>query len=160
MTPRVRISSPALFLVETRRCGSCKSFKPIDEFSFRNRLLYIRHTTCRDCNRKFKRAFYERNLEDYKKKSARQKLESIQRNRERVHSYLSTHPCVDCGETDPIVLQFDHIKDKARGISQLVLDGVAWEKIECEIAKCQIRCANCHRKKTARERDWYKRLGL
>lgn len=151
---------PLFPLMETRRCGSCGTLKPSNEFSFRNRILRIRHTSCKECNKKFKRAFYERHLESYKKRSARDKVESIRRNRERLREYLTSHPCVDCGESDPVVLHFDHIHDKHRGISQLVIDGVSWDKIEREIGKCEVRCANCHRKKTAREKGWYRKLGL
>jgi hypothetical protein len=143
-----------------QRCGSCGLVKPLAEFNFRNRLLGTRHTTCKSCQRTFKRAYYERNLEAYKRTSAKQKAEAMQRNRERVRAYLLTHPCVDCGETDVMVLQFDHVRNKHKAISHLIIDGAAWERIEREIDKCDVRCANCHRKKTARERGWYKVLGL
>ena len=31
-----------------------------------------------------------------------------------VQEYLSTHPCVDCGETNPIVLEFEHVRGKKK----------------------------------------------
>jgi hypothetical protein len=34
--------------------------------------------------------------------------------------------------------------------------GYSWEKIEAEISKCEVRCANCHRKRHAKlRRAWY-----
>jgi hypothetical protein len=63
--------------------------------------------------------------------------------------YLQSHPCVDCGETDPLVLDFVHVREI---ISQLVRSQATLEVIKAEIAKCDVRCANCHRRKTAKER--------
>jgi hypothetical protein len=59
---------------------------------------------------------------------------------------------VDCGETDPLVLDFDHVDrtTKSREVSWFIrrrdLVGLA-----AEIAKCEVRCANDHRRKTARD---------
>lgn len=146
--------------MESQRCGSCGLVKPIAEFNLRSRITLTRHTTCRQCQSGFKRNFYNNNRQAYLRTSAGQKAEAIQRNRTLIREYLSAHPCVDCGEADVVVLEFDHLRGKERSISQVVIDGVSWEKIEREIEKCEVRCANCHRKKTAQERGWYKNLGL
>lgn len=79
------------------------------------------------------------------------------RNHLRLLDYLSTHPCVDCGEADPVVLEFDHIDraNKKQDITRMVTGmHYGWERIVEEIAKCVVRCANCHRKKTYREAGW------
>jgi hypothetical protein len=61
--------------------------------------------------------------------------------------FLRDHPCADCGEEDPIVLEFDHLADKEFDISQGHVDH-AWERVLAEIAKCEVVCANCHRRRT------------
>jgi 5-methylcytosine-specific restriction endonuclease McrA len=78
------------------------------------------------------------------------------RNRIRAYitAYLKTNPCVDCGETDAIVLEFDHVAGKDFNISDSVRKGVGMKKLKDEIAKCEVRCSNCHRRKT------YERSGL
>ena len=73
-----------------------------------------------------------------------------------IYDYLSTHPCVDCGETNPIVLEFDHLGDKTDTIAHMVGMGVSLERIKKEVAKCEVRCANCHRIKTVNERGWFR----
>jgi hypothetical protein len=65
--------------------------------------------------------------------------------------YFAEHPCVDCGESDPIVLEFDHLRDKAFSIGGSLTDR-PWEAILEEIEKCEVVCANCHRRRTAQTR--------
>jgi len=67
---------------------------------------------------------------------------------------VSTGGCVDCGELDPIVLHFDHV----RGIKEFsIADMVTYsmKRVWKEIEKCDVRCANCHTRKTALEQGWY-----
>ena len=48
-----------------------------------------------------------------------------------------------------MVLEFDHVgDDKVANVSSLARRSAAWERIEAEIAKCEVRCANCHRRRT------------
>lgn len=60
-----------------------------------------------------------------------------------------THPCVDCGEKNPIVLEFDHKKDKVDCVGEIARRNGSLKAVKDEIAKCEVRCANCHRIKTA-----------
>lgn len=69
--------------------------------------------------------------------------------RHEVINFLLNHPCVDCGEKDLLVLEFDHIKGKKKAsVGTLIARGKAADIILKEIAKCDVRCANCHRRKT------------
>jgi len=75
------------------------------------------------------------------------------RNREYIKNYLSNNPCVDCGEKDVIVLEFDHISGKKlHNISEMVGKGSSIKTIDIEISKCEVRCANCHRRVTHNRR--------
>lgn len=64
--------------------------------------------------------------------------------------------CVDCGIDDPIVLDFDHVRGvKEFSISDAIRTNKSYERITAEIQKCEIRCANCHRKRHAHVNKWY-----
>jgi hypothetical protein len=79
----------------------------------------------------------------------------------QVFQYLQEHPCVDCGESDPLVLQFDHVRGKKTGtIGELIGRTSSWDKIQEEIGKCQVRCANCHARRTAIQQGWIYKRGL
>jgi hypothetical protein len=70
-----------------------------------------------------------------------------QRAREYVAEYFATHPCTDCGESDPVVLTFDHIPGehiKRGNISDMIQNGLGLETIKSEIAKTEVVCYNCH----------------
>lgn len=57
--------------------------------------------------------------------------------------------CLDCGEKDIRVLEFDHVKDtKINDVSSLVWRACSIQTIKNEINKCEVVCANCHRIRT------------
>ncbi|MFD1574653.1 hypothetical protein ACFSEO_10950 [Agromyces cerinus subsp. nitratus] len=74
---------------------------------------------------------------------------------ERVGGYLLAHPCVDCGESDVRVLDFDHRVGSGNQaeVMRLVQNGYSVSRVMAEIAKCDVRCRNCHAKVT------YERMG-
>lgn len=79
-------------------------------------------------------------------------------NQGKVCDYLHRHPCVDCGEPDIVVLDFDHRdpEKKSDTIQAMIHSSYSWNTIMKEINKCDVRCANCHRRRTARQFGSYK----
>ena len=140
-----------------RICSRCKQEKPEENFNFKNKLKGLRQYHCKDCSRLYIKSHYNKNKEYYLQKAYRrnQKIRSVIKT--YIWDYLNNHPCVDCGEKDPIVLEFDHIGVKIATISEMHRN-YTQEKVKREIGKCQVRCANCHRRKTAKERGWNKRF--
>jgi len=113
----------------------------------------------RPYDRNYHKAYYQRNKEKLVKRSRARKKLVLAEIREFIVQYLLNNPCVDCGERDIIVLDFDHVRGKKSGnISRLMHTGTL-STIQDEIRKCDIRCANCHRRKTARTHKNY-RLGV
>lgn len=94
-------------------------------------------------------------------------LARVKRNRARyaavvrdwLDEYLSTHPCVDCGNDEVEVLEFDHVRgEKLFNVSEYYRKALKLARVMAEVGKCEVRWANCHRKvtrKRLRERsDW------
>lgn len=104
---------------------------------------------CAVCRSKYHRQHYELNKARYIEQATRNNPIQRQRARDYVLAYLAEHPCVDCKEGDPVVLDFDHLRDKKYNICNLVRNGASLETIRIEIEKCEVRCANCHRRRTA-----------
>lgn len=101
---------------------------------------------------------YEAN-KDKVKQAAKLKNElARKRNSDFIKEYLETRHCIDCGEKDIIVLEFDHkdSSDKINNVCLMVKRAVSLDTLKKEIDKCEIRCANCHRRKTAKQFNFYK----
>ena len=134
-----------------KTCTKCERRKDRDQFSKRSRATDGLQSWSRQCSSAARIAAYRKNPRGTRVYDARVR----ERNRIRLFEYLLVHPCVDCGESDPIVLDFDHVRgDKKFCVSAGVEK--SWETVEKEIAKCEIRCSNCHRRKTAKEKGWYR----
>ena len=77
-----------------------------------------------------------------RKKDARRRDE----NRAALNEYKAERGCAECGESDPTCLDFHHRDpgEKSFSISKKIKHSMA--KIMDEVAKCDILCANCHRR--------------
>lgn len=77
------------------------------------------------------------------------------RNAAYANQLKSETACADCHHKyPPHVMQFDHLGDapKVADISVLVNHPSSLEKLQAEIAKCEIVCANCHADRTHQRR--------
>ena len=92
---------------------------------------------------------YRENKEKIISRSSARNRRQKKKNKAFVDRVKRMFSCVDCGESDPVVLEFDHVKgEKRRAIADMVSNYYSVKTIKDEIRKCEIRCANCHRKKT------------
>lgn len=73
-----------------------------------------------------------------------------ERNRNHVRHIKEANPCVDCGlHFEFYCMDFDHVRGvKHRNISNLVEQNASIATIDAEIAKCDLVCAICHRRRT------------
>jgi hypothetical protein len=138
-----------------RRCIWCNLLKPLAAFAFRSKALGTRQSHCRTCHAAYRKSHYLRNRPDYITREVDRTRRRRAENRRLLRAYLRSHPCVDCGESDIVALQFDH-RDRAtkrQDVALLVL-GKPWSVVSTEIEKCDVRCANCHRRRTASQLGW------
>ena len=92
---------------------------------------------------------YQDNKELYKSRAKASNRRMRKRNRAFIIGYKKTHPCVDCNEDNFVVLEFDHVKGKKIcNVGDMGKNATSIKKIKEEIAKCEVVCANCHRKRT------------
>jgi hypothetical protein len=81
-------------------------------------------------------------------------LDKKNRNRDRIRAYireLKNKPCMDCGIKYPYyVMDFDHREGVEKTITprSMVAQGWSFARIDAEVAKCDVVCANCHRERT------------
>lgn len=80
----------------------------------------------------------------------------VQDKKQQIFAYLCERECVECGENDPLVLEFDHLREKKADISELIQSGCSWTFLRKELDKCQVLCSNCHKRKTHRESNSYR----
>lgn len=136
-----------------KQCIKCFLEKDDEEFSWKVRDIK-RHTMCKECHCSYSKLHYLRNKDYYLKKSRRSNLKAILISQKTIYNYLISHPCVDCSNTDILVLEFDHRNGKSYNVSRMMQLSV--DKILEEVAKCEVRCANCHRRRHAMENNTWK----
>src|SRR5262249_23571281 len=134
-----------------RKCGRCGEEKPIAQFAWRRRNRGQRDNMCGPCRSAYGREHYLANRQRYIDAEARRKRARAETRTRYLLEYFREHPCTDCGEDDPLVLEFDHLRDKCFEVTNQFASR-NWQEILHEMAKCEVVCANCHRRRTARQR--------
>lgn len=138
--PPERISTPEGF----KQCPKCEMIKPSIEFNKHNKRRDGLRSHCKVCDKTF--------VHQWKANGGAEKMASWSKKRRyenmvRLIEYLLQHPCVDCGNRNILVLEFDHVNGKNYDVTKLI--NREWNTILKEIALCEVRCANCHKCKTA-----------
>lgn len=120
-----------------------------------NKAKNKRQKWCKQCFSSYEKEVWKNDPSVRKKRSIQNKSR-MERNREYIKKHLSDKSCTMCGISDPRVLEFDHIDpiDKIANISDLRARACSIKKLQEEIDKCQILCANCHRIRTYQQFNW------
>jgi hypothetical protein len=144
---------------QTKFCPTCAIKRNVSEFG----RDVARHdglqSQCRACKKVVQNRWYEKNKARHVARVVKRRREVEAEMIKAIVAYLETHPCVDCGESNPVVLEFDHVRgSKINSICNLINRGCCWETIHSEIQKCEVRCCNCHRIKTAKQFGYRKLL--
>lgn len=138
-------------------CNHCHKKLPLSDFNWKIKNKK-KASYCKKCSRAYIKLHYYKNRSYYLKK-AKKRNKKIRDEAEYIIAYyFLEHPCIDCGETDIRVLEFDH-RDKSRKdmpVSLIIRSTSSIKRLKTEIEKCDVRCANCHRKKTLSESDSWK----
>ena len=135
-------------------CIKCNESKLETQFRPNKRRPDGLQVYCRSCDKDYQKEWYIKNSEVHKQRAKINNRITRQRNWDFIIDYLNHHPCVTCGEKDIIVLEFHHKRDKLYGVANLMTSTL--KKIKTEIEKCDVLCANCHKRVTAKEFNWYK----
>jgi hypothetical protein len=133
-----------------KTCGRCRRTQPVE--SFNRHPVRDRQHWCREC---FKAYFRQRGSR-HREQVATSKRKRRAAARRHIRAVLANTQCMDCGEAEPELLDFDHVRGKKRTeLSVLVCAGYPRRVLDEEMAKCEIVCASCHRKRTGiRQRSW------
>jgi CRISPR/Cas system-associated protein Csm6 len=137
-------------------CSTCNKPKSLDEFYKAQNGKPGWRRECKLCGRLRCKSYYQENGSERRAQQKRKLQENQRHNRKIVLEYLMQHPCADCGEADVLVLQFDHRENKSEEISKMLRHYTSWSRLKAEIDKCDIRCANCHTRKTAHQVGYWK----
>ncbi len=144
-------------------CPGCGEERDAEhDFNWRHKERGIHHTRCKYCQSQVSKQHYKDNKQSYFDRVRTREVGVIEDNQKRLANYLRRHPCIDCGQTDFRVLEFDHVRgNKSNNIARMVGQGFSWSTIEAEIAKCEVRCANCHRIREGKKNgSWRQLFGL
>jgi hypothetical protein len=92
---------------------------------------------------------YENNKSVYLARSKKRKIEYGKKIKDYLRKFKEDRGCKDCKVKYPhYMMDFDHKKDKEFHLSIAHSRLYSMDRIKKEIKKCDVVCANCHRKRT------------
>ena len=130
-----------------KKCSRCRETKIIQEFprkGYRQDGQIKYSSTCKICQRIYGKNHYSRNRKKYIINARKNSINTRNKNRIALQQFKYENGCKECGERDPRCLDFHHISDKKYCVSSLI--NHSRKVLLQEISKCEVLCANCHRK--------------
>lgn len=114
--------------MKTKICSKCKRELPLENFGWRNKEKGVYRADCKECHSAYVKSKYQE----------RKKL---------IQELKSKTSCMKCGESRGHLLDYHHLDPsiKENTIARLTSNTSSLQKIEEEIGKCIVLCANCHR---------------
>ena len=149
-----------------RICSKCNIEKNEGEYFVKDKTNDRLHSQCIDCYREHRKTYqkehYRKYGDVYRERARVSRARLKRHNQIELIKYMRDKACIECSENDIRVLEFDHIEPskKSFGIAWAINNGKPWDAILSEIEKCQILCANCHKKRTAIQYGWFKAQNL
>lgn len=133
-----------------KKCNRCNQEKNDECFAWKVKSKGTKNSFCKECRNLYTQDHYKRNKQQYQVRIRKYDKKRKKELFDKLLLYLSDKSCKVCGESDIRVLEFDHRdrNEKEDSIYKLVSVGCSWKKILTEIDKCDILCANCHKKRT------------
>jgi hypothetical protein len=138
-----------------KQCVTCHVTKGVSEFNRARREMDGHQPRCRECFM----SWYANNRVPHGDSVRDRKVRVRGEHQARLAAFLLKNPCSDCGEADLAVLEFDHRpgEDRKRAnIAVLIAEALSWPVIALEISKCDVRCANCHRRRTSERAGFWR----
>lgn len=129
-------------------CKRCQKTKPIDQFHRRSRCKDGYAIYCKDCNNIINKKSYHTHWEGRRKLIDAYHYKRIEQLRLEVDAIKLRCGCAFCGYNQfAVALDFHHLDGdtKENSIANLINHKVNQDKLYCEICKCIVVCANCHR---------------
>lgn len=138
-----------------KQCCICKENHSLECFAKNKAKKDGLQSQCKNCQKVYRKKHYEDNRQYYIDKakvwSTNQKI--------IFYNWLQQQQCIDCGNDNFKVLEFDHMQDKSFNISKKIAS-LTFDAIMKEVQKCEVVCANCHRIRTAERDNYYSFLSV
>jgi len=141
-----------------KTCSKCKLEKELYEFNKDKNKKDGHCNWCKTCNKENMKSYYKSNKEKVKYENYQNKKKYRVEKKEKLLDYLRNNSCIDCGNSDIRVLEFDHVRgEKKMDVTKMVSSAYSWDKIQEEIDKCEVVCSNCHKIRTYSRMDCYRK---
>jgi len=127
-----------------KKCTNCKEEKSEEHFAWKNKAKGLRQNKCKICYSAYNRTYYHSGEKHKQKARVRA---NIEKTAQKYRAWKDLQSCNECDESAAECLDLHHLDPTKKDFS---LSGsyqmYTWERIQKELHKCVVLCANCHRK--------------